>query len=103
MKRLILSVLLGTAISVVPAAPVLSLDECVRNNDVCLSIDEGTVTASADIGAIDAEGTLSPPTEGGVTADAGAVDVQAGTDREECLDAGAINVPPDQEECPPSD
>lgn len=102
MKRLMLSVLASAAISLVPATPVLGVDECVRTNDVCLSVDEGTVTASVDVGAIDAEGTVSPPTDGGFAADAGAVDVQAGTDREECADAGAINLPPEQEECPPS-
>jgi hypothetical protein len=55
---------------------------------------------SVGVGAIDAEVCLSD--EGvGVGADAGAIDVQTGTDRETCADAGAINVPPDQQFCPP--
>ena len=98
MKRLWLSLLAAAATFVVPAVPATA--ECVRNNDACLSIEDGAVTASVDVGAIDVAGTVGPG-GGGVTADAGAADVQAGDDREECADAGAINVPPDQAECPP--
>jgi hypothetical protein len=101
MKRLVLSLLAIVAMSTVSTAPATAVDECVRNDDVCLAIDGRTATATVDVGAVDAEANAGP-SGGGATADAGAVDVQAGTDREECADAGAINVPPDQAECPPS-
>jgi hypothetical protein len=101
MKRLVLSIVAAGAMSTVLAVPALALNECVRNNDACLSVDDGTATATVDVGAVDAEANVGVA-GGGVTADAGAVDVQAGTDREDCADAGAINVPPEQAECPPS-
>jgi hypothetical protein len=100
-KRLALSMLATAALSVVLAPPATAFSECVRKNDVCVSIEEATATATVDAGAVDVAADAGP-SGGGVTADAGAVDVQAGTDREACADAGAVNVPPDQAECPPS-
>jgi hypothetical protein len=101
MRRIVISmVVVATAMVLVFSVPAFGVDQCVRNNDACLGTEDGTVTGTVDIGAIDAEGTVGPE-GGGFTGDAGAIDVQAGTDREECADAGSINVPPDQEDCPP--
>jgi hypothetical protein len=101
MRRFLGCVVLVLLVTVASGA-VSAAETCVRTDDVCVSTDGGTVSGSVDIGAIDAQADLAPPTSAGATADAGAVDVQAGTDRTTCADAGSINVPPEQEQCPPS-
>lgn len=94
MRRLMLSLAVGLLLTAPASAPALAQDECVRNNDACVNTEEGT--ASVDVGAVDAEAS-----DDGASADAGAIDAEAGTDGEACADAGAINAPPSQRDCPP--
>ena len=96
--------LIASATMMFPAATAVAQELCVSEGvgaidaAVCLSGDE--VSVVADAGAIDVQADASAQ-GGGVTADAGAADVQTGTDRQTCADAGAINVPPNQQQCPP--